>query len=96
MNEQRQITVLGLGNILLKDEGFGVHFIKWFSERHDFKDSVRLLDGGTLGYRLLDIVTSSSFLIAVDVIKLDEEPGAHVSFYPGRDDAQDAFPHHSP
>ncbi len=80
MNEQRQITVLGLGNILLKDEGFGVHFIKWFSERHDFKDSVRLLDGGTLGYRLLDIVTSSSFLIAVDVIKLDEEPGALYRF----------------
>ena len=80
MNEQRQITVLGLGNILLKDEGFGVHFIRWFSERHDFKDSVRLLDGGTLGYHLLDIVTSSSYLIAIDVIKLDEEPGAMYRF----------------
>ena len=80
MADTKQITVLGLGNILLKDEGFGVHFIKWFLERHDFKDSVRILDGGTLGYRLLDIVTSSSYLIAVDVIKLDEEPGAMYRF----------------
>jgi hydrogenase maturation protease len=80
MADTKQITVLGLGNILLKDEGFGVHFIKWFLERHDFKDSVRMLDGGTLGYRLLDIITSSSYLIAIDVIKLDEEPGAIYRF----------------
>jgi len=71
---------MGLGNILLKDEGFGVHFIKWFADRHDFGDAVRMLDCGTLGYRLLDIVTSSSILIAVDVIKIDEEPGAVYRF----------------
>ena len=80
MSKQKQITVLGLGNILLKDEGFGVHYIKWFSQRHDFKESVRILDGGTLGYRLLDIVTSASCLIAIDVIKLNEEPGAIYRF----------------
>lgn len=80
MTERKQITVLGLGSIILKDEGFGVHFIRWFLERHRFEDDVRILDGGTLGYRLLDIVTSSSFLIVVDVIKLDEEPGAMYRF----------------
>ncbi|HWR67793.1 MAG TPA: HyaD/HybD family hydrogenase maturation endopeptidase [Desulfomonilia bacterium] len=80
MTEQKQITVLGLGNILLKDEGFGVHFIRWFMERHRFHDDIRILDGGTLGYRLLDIVTGSSRLIVVDVIKLDEQPGAVYRF----------------
>lgn len=80
MEEQKQITVLGLGSIILKDEGFGVHFITWFLERHRFPDDIRILDGGTLGYRLLDIVTSSSVLIVVDVIKLDEEPGAMYRF----------------
>ena len=38
------------------------------------------LDGGTLGYRLLEIVTSSSYLIAIDCIKLSEEPGAIYRF----------------
>lgn len=80
MAEQKQITVLGLGNILLKDEGFGVHFIRWFTERHAFGDEVRILDGGTLGYRLLDIVTDSRVLIVIDVIKIGEEPGAIYRF----------------
>jgi hydrogenase maturation protease len=80
MKEIKQITVLGLGSIILKDEGFGVHFIRWFDERYDLGADVRILDGGTLGYRLLDIVTSSSYLIVVDCIKLDEEPGAIYRF----------------
>lgn len=80
MKEIKQITILGLGSIILKDEGFGVHFIRWFSERYTLGDDVRVLDGGTLGYRLLDIVTSSSYLIVVDCIKLDEEPGAIYRF----------------
>jgi hydrogenase maturation protease len=80
MNGNKFITVLGLGNILLKDEGFGVHFINWFTQRHDLGDAVRILDGGTLGYRLLEIVASSSYLIAIDCIKLSEEPGAIYRF----------------
>jgi len=77
---EKKITVLGLGNILLKDEGFGVHFVRWFSERHSYGPEVELLDGGTLGYRLLDIVTSTRHLIVVDAIKLEEEPGAVYRF----------------
>ncbi|MCX8043986.1 MAG: HyaD/HybD family hydrogenase maturation endopeptidase [Desulfobacterota bacterium] len=74
------ITVLGLGNILLGDEGFGVHFVRWFSARHRFPDSVRVLDGGTLGYGLLDTVCRCSHLIVVDVIKADDVPGAVYRF----------------
>jgi hydrogenase maturation protease len=80
MNENKYITILGLGNILLRDEGFGVHFTNWFSEKYDLGEDVRILDGGVLGYRLLDTVTSSSELIVIDVIKIDEEPGAIYRF----------------
>jgi hydrogenase maturation protease len=72
--EEKKITVLGLGNILLRDEGFGVHFVNWFAGKYRVGDDVRILDGGTLGYRLLDTVTSASRLIVIDVIKLHEEP----------------------
>ena len=75
------ITVLGLGNILLGDEGFGVHFIRWFGERYRFSDDVRLLDGGTLGFGLLDIVTSTKHLIVIDVIRVDDDnPGSLYRF----------------
>lgn len=80
IQEKKKITVLGLGNILLRDEGFGVHFVNWFAGKYRVADDVRILDGGTLGYRLLDTVTSSSHLIVIDVIKMDEEPGAMYRF----------------
>lgn len=74
------ITVMGLGNILLADEGFGVHFIRWFEERYRFPDDVRLVDGGTLGFGLLDIVTSTRHLIVIDVLKSDDDPGSIYRF----------------
>jgi hydrogenase maturation protease len=80
IQEDKKITVLGLGNILLRDEGFGVHFVNWFTKKYRVNEDVRILDGGVLGYRLLDTVTSSSHLIVIDVIKIDDEPGAIYRF----------------
>jgi len=75
-----KVTILGLGNILLGDEGFGVHFIRWLGERYRVPDCVELMDGGTLGYVLLDIVCSCDHLIVVDCIKIDDEPGSLYRF----------------
>lgn len=80
MTEQKLVTVMGLGNILLKDEGYGVHFVQWFSQRRRLDAQARIIDGGTLGYGLLDIVTDASHLIVIDVIKTDDEPGAIYRF----------------
>lgn len=59
----RKITILGLGNILLEDEGFGVHFVRYIESRYRFADNVKIVDGGTLGYRLLDVVCEPDHLI---------------------------------
>jgi len=73
---RRYLTVLGLGNILMGDEGFGVHFIRWFTERHPaVPANVLLMDGGTLGYALLDPICSCQHLIVIDVLKLTDTPG---------------------
>lgn len=80
MAHASSITVLGLGNILLGDEGFGVHFVRWFSPRHRFPASVRILDGGTLGYGLLDTVCDCSHVIVVDAMKADDVPGSVYRF----------------
>jgi hydrogenase maturation protease len=74
--ERKYLTVLGLGNILLGDEGFGVHFIRWFIERRpSVPNNVLLMDGGTLGYALLDTICSCDHLIVIDVLKLADTPG---------------------
>lgn len=80
MEEQKKITLLGLGNILLQDEGFGVHFIRWIAQRHEFGDNLRIVDGGVLGYGLLHAVCSSNRIIAVDAIRTNHEPGSVFRF----------------
>jgi hydrogenase maturation protease len=79
-NRLNAITILGLGNILLQDEGFGVHFVRWFSERYRLPDHVRLMEGGTLAYNLLDIICNCDYLIVIDVLKADDTPGSTYRF----------------
>lgn len=80
MSDKQKITVLGLGNILLEDEGFGVHFLRHIEGRYAFDASVRLVDGGTLAYKLLDVICGSDRVILIDAIKIDDEPGSLYRF----------------
>jgi len=81
MSDQRHyLTILGLGNILLQDEGFGVYFIRWFENRYLLPDSVEIIDGGTLGFGLFDIITSCKNIIVIDAIKTDDQPGSMYRF----------------
>lgn len=88
MTEEKRITVLGLGNILLQDEGFGVHFVRWFENNYRVPENVKIVEGGTLGYGLLDIVCSCDKLLVVDVIKAQDEPGSVYRFTKEEVDAQ--------
>ncbi len=60
--------VLGIGNILWADEGFGVRCVETFNAAYDFNDNVRLMDGGTQGLFLLPWVSSVSRLLIFDAI----------------------------
>ncbi|MEN6330536.1 MAG: hydrogenase maturation protease, partial [Smithella sp.] len=80
MTDKNFVTILGIGNILLQDEGFGVHFVRWISGRYSATDEIRIIDGGTLGYALLDIVSGCRNLIVIDVIKVDDAPGSIYRF----------------
>jgi hydrogenase maturation protease len=77
MNNKKNphITVLGLGNILLRDEGLGVRVVERLSERYEFDENVELLDGGVLGMRLIGIVSACDVLIVTDAICNGGQPG---------------------
>lgn len=75
MAEKPKILVLGVGNILLKDEGVGVNVVEMLQKDYDFSDNVDLMDGGTLGLRLADYITQSDYLIVVDAVLGGKEPG---------------------
>ena len=72
---QTDILVLGIGNILWADEGFGVRCVEELNNRYVFADNVRLMDGGTQGMFLLPWVSSVSHLVIFDAIDFGLEPG---------------------
>jgi len=72
---QPNITVLGIGNILLSDEGFGVRVIEKLYQEYDFPDNVSVVDGGVLGIHLLGVLSEARHLIVVDAVKNKQAPG---------------------
>jgi hydrogenase maturation protease len=78
--EHGPITVLGIGNILLSDEGFGVRVAEELLRRYRFPAGVQVLDGGTLGMDLLRFLTGTQRLLIVDAIAGDGPPGTFYRF----------------
>ena len=72
---QNNILVIGIGNILLNDEGVGIHVISRM-EKEGFTGA-DLLDGGTGGFHLLGFIQSYKTVIIVDA-SLDQFPAGHV------------------
>lgn len=70
-----KITVLGLGNTLLKDEGIGVHVLHALRER-DGDDSLELIDGGTLSFTLSPYIEDAERLIVIDAAELKQPAGS--------------------
>jgi len=71
----QRILVLGIGNILWADEGFGVRAVELFHKLYTVPASVTVLDGGTQGLYLLDYVTESDRLLVFDAIDYGLKPG---------------------
>lgn len=69
------ILVLGVGNVLYRDEAVGVKTVLKMREEYSFPENVKLLDGGTLGMGLMDSLISSDLTIIIDVVKGGHEPG---------------------
>lgn len=67
--------VLGIGNILLRDEGIGVRVVESMAGRYNLPAEVEVLDGGTSGMDLLYTISGRDLLIVCDAIKADAPPG---------------------
>jgi len=74
-HDVERIVVLGVGNILLTDEGVGVKVVKELEQRYDFPSHVKLVDGGTQGLWLMSTIQQADRLIVVDAVLGKGEPG---------------------
>lgn len=74
MNSAGQTLILGIGNLLMGDEGVGVHAIRHI-QQEQWPDNVRLLDGGTGGFHLLSLFKEYDPIILIDATMDGKEPG---------------------
>ena len=70
-----KILVMGVGNILLRDEGIGVRVLERLEQDYDFSDDVALMDGGCRGIILTDHISRCRHLIVIDAVLGDGPPG---------------------
>lgn len=71
------VTVLGLGNILMQDEGVGVRLMEAVRGAGDWPDEVRFVDGGAGGLNLLGIIEEADRLVVFDAGRMGLPPGSH-------------------
>jgi len=69
------IVVLGIGNLLWADEGFGVRCIEALQRRYEFAEHVQLIDGGTQGLYLIQHVQEADALLIFDAVDYGLPPG---------------------
>lgn len=74
-NPTVEVLVLGLGNLLWADEGFGVRAVEAFYQHYDVDARVRLIDGGTLGHYLINEVMDAKRILLLDCCDLNAPPG---------------------
>jgi hydrogenase maturation protease len=72
------VLVLGIGNILLSDEGAGVKAAEELQNRYDCSDAVEIVDGGTVGFELLPYFENRSHILIIDAVKTGNKPGTIV------------------
>jgi hydrogenase maturation protease len=76
MRKVRDVTILGLGNVLLSDDGVGVHVARHLAMNPGSPEGLRAFDAGAPGFRLMDVLTESDSVLIVDAARLDAPPGA--------------------
>ena len=68
------ITLLGLGSLLMQDEGVGVHAVRYLQEHYE-TTGLEIIDGGTGGMDLLPFIENRDRLLVVDAANFGKEPG---------------------
>lgn len=73
--DTKKTLILGVGNILLRDEGFGVAAVEYLESHYHWPENVRLLDGGVQGLMLMSDIMDCDALVVLDVVLGPEAPG---------------------
>jgi hydrogenase maturation protease len=74
-DDPRPIRIVGIGNVLMGDDGFGPFVIEMLNSRFDFPAHIELVDGGTPGLDFLPYISHARSVIVIDTVSSEGEPG---------------------
>lgn len=70
-----KVTLIGLGNLLMRDEGVGIHAVRALEERYELPPELEVVDGGTAGLDLLPYIEGRDLVLVVDAVNFGQAPG---------------------
>ena len=70
-----KILIFGAGNLILSDEGFGVHFVQYLEDNYIFPENVELFDGGTMGIMVTHKMEEADRVYIIDTVATEGAPG---------------------
>ncbi len=68
------MVILGIGNVLQKDDGIGVYATTYLYKNYTFSPSIKIINGGVEGINLLDIFIENDEIIILDTISIEDKP----------------------
>ena len=72
----KKIGIAGIGNLLLRDEGFGVHVVHYLMDNYTFPENVDIQDIGTAGIYMAPFLEECDPVFVIDVVDIEGEPGS--------------------
>ncbi len=70
------LVILGIGNVLQKDDGIGVYAASFLEKNYNFSKPVKIINGGVEGINLYSVFEQNSHILILDSIELNDEPGS--------------------
>ena len=81
----KRIAVVGAGNVMFNDEGVGIYAVRYLQENFIFPDSVDLVDGGVLGFKLMVYYQEYEHCIILDTITMADDTPASIYNIPSEE-----------
>ncbi len=74
--QKQKVVLLGIGNVLQKDDGIGVYAAEYLLHNYTFAPEIAIVNGGVEGINLLDIFIENDEVVMLDTVILDDTPGS--------------------
>jgi hydrogenase maturation protease len=70
------MIIIGIGNVLQKDDGLGVYAASYLNENYIFNSDIKIINGGVEGIHLLNLLEENTHIVILDCLQLNDKPAS--------------------